>query len=369
MSDNPRVPDHHSDIPSSRSSAGVPNPASPSSGSGYSSPPQPQGNVPPTKTHLRNLLMGAAVTIITSTVVFFITQYLKKPEGNESSKNKEATVAAWKSYIAYENAYTNNILSFQKTGQLEGRQAYLDGVKKESEKFQKDILDLQKRKYIDEDLVKAFSKKIENEKSYIPLIEEFYKKLTEIESSNKSLGERKEIITNEMIHWTVTANGMYERAVNEFKEIAKVLADRYGGSFSMDDFLLVQMVPQLMKTNDSLIRVLQNVVIDSSGNIISNKNFATNINPDNLVGKWKVEGAVITLAKNNNMSWLVANGSKAEGKWKVENDKLKMQATTTPGNNKVEWSFNLAEITVNSFTMALDSAPYNLYKLTRTLEN
>ncbi|MBI5856194.1 MAG: hypothetical protein HZB42_00985 [Sphingobacteriales bacterium] len=367
MADNPRFPDHHSDIPSSRHTGGAPNPASPSQSNPYN--PQPQNTAPPAKTHLRNVLIGAVVTVFTSTVVFLITQYLKKPEGSEFIRKKEATTAVWKSYIAYENAYTRNILSFQKTGQLEGREAYLKGVKKESEKFQKDILDLQKRKYIDEDLIKTFNKRLENEKNSVPLVEEFYKKLTEIEGSNKSIKEKKETITNEMIHWTITSNGMYERSTNEIKEIAKVLEDRYGGSFSMNDFLLIQMAPQLMKTNDSMIRVLQNVVMDSSGNIIENRNFASNVDPENLVGKWTVEGAVITLSKNRKMTWVVANGSKAEGTWKIENDQLKIQATTSPENKKVQWLFNLANITLNSFTMVFDGAPYNLYKLTRTLEN
>ena len=369
MPDNPRNQDQYTDIPSARQSAGMPNPAGSSPGGSYTPQPPQNGGTPHSKIHLRNILIGSVVTIITSTIIFYLTQYLKKPEGGEFQRKKNATTAAWKSYVGYENVYTQNILSYQKTGQMQGREAYLAGVKKESAKFQKDIQDLQKRKYLDEDLLKVFSKRLENENASMPVIEEYYRKITAIENSNKSLKEKKDELTNEMIQYNMTVNGMFERSVNELKEIAKILGERYGGSFSENDFLLIQIAPKMMKSNDSLVLVLMNVIMDSAGNIIENKNFARNVNPDNLVGKWSTEGAEITLAKDGKMIWLVGNGSKAEGTWKVEKDKLKMQATTTPENNKGTWLFNLAYITTNSFTMVLDYSPYNLYRLTRTVEN
>ncbi len=369
MPDNPRSQDQHTDIPSSRHSAGVPNPAGSSPGGSYSTPPPQHGGTPPSKIHLRNIIIGSVVTIITSTIIFYLTQYLKRPEGGEFQRKKNATTAAWKSYVGYENVYAQNTISYKDEAQTKGLDAYLEGVKKESADFIKDIQDLQKRKYLDEDLLKVFSKRIENEKTTLPLVEEYFRKMTAIDNSNQSLKEKKDAWTHEMIQYNITVNGMYHRSVNELKGIAKLLAERYGGSFSENDFVSVQMAPQMMKTNDSMVLVLMNVIMDSAGNIIENKNFAVNVNPNNLVGKWTIEGAEITLAKDGKMIWLVANGSKAEGTWKLEKDKLKIQATTTPENKKVTWLFNLAYITANSFTMVLDTSPYNLYRLVRTVEN
>jgi hypothetical protein len=368
MADNPRNPEHYSDVPSSRHSGGGPNQASPATGSSYIPPHHPSGAVPPAKTHLRNVLIGAVVTIFTSTVVFLITQYLKKPEGSEFERKKNATVATWKSYVAYENAYFQNLLSYQSTLFTEGRDAFLKAMKTESDKFIKDISDLRKRKNLDEDLVKTFNKRVENEINQIPPLEDYFKRLTAIENSNQSIKEKKDNITGEMIRFVNIINNMYDRALNDMKEIVKVLAERYGSTFNMDDFLLVQKSPQLMKTNDSLIRILQNVILDSSGNVIENRNFARNIDPNNLVGKWAVPDAIIILTKEGNMSWTLNNGMKAEGKWKILNDKLEMNVSTTE-KKKAHWRFNLVNITSNSFIMMLDTLPYNYYKLTRTLEN
>jgi hypothetical protein len=366
MPDNPRFPEHHSDIPSSRPSGETPNPVSPYSGSSYN--PPPQSNVPPTKTHVRNLMIGAVVTIFTSTVVFLITQYLKKPEGNEFQQKKDATVETWRSYVGYENAYFQNIMSYQNILQTEGRNAFLKALKAESEKFITDVQDLKKRKNIDDDLVKVFSKRIENEKASLPPVEQYYEKLNAIDAGNQSIKEKKDNITNEMIRFAGLNKGMYERALNDIKEIAKVLAGRYGGSFSMHDFLLVQKAPQLMRTLDSAIIIMQNVILDSSGQIIENRNFSKNVNRDNLVGKWTIPDAVITFSKNGKMSWLVKDGNTAEGTWKIVNDKLEIEATTTTDKKKIYWRFNLAHITINSFMMMMDSTPYNIYNLTRTLD-
>ncbi len=370
MPDNPRIPDHPSDIPSSRATGRINDLPASSSGSG------PASSVPSTpvsstnKIQTKNIIIGAIVTIITSTTVFYLTQYIsRKQDGNQFSRIKEATTAAWRSYIGYENVYAKNTLSYQQTAQVEGRDAYLKGVKLESEKFQKDILDLQKRKFIDEDLLKTFRKRIDNEKNTMGMIENYFERIREIETGNLSLKEKKDTLTFEMIRWTNLYKGSFERAVNELKEITKILADRYGGTFSVDEFLVVQMAPQMMKSNDSLLNVLQNIVIDSSGNILRDKNYITGIDPENLAGKWSTEGATITLTKNRKMTWLVSNGSKAEGTWKIENDQLKIQATTYPEKRKANWTFNLTALSDNTFSIVLDSPPYNSYSLIRIIEN
>src|SRR5689334_13991513 len=88
MPDNPRQADH-SDIPSSRPSAGIPHSSGSSSGGHYNAPPQAG---PPNK--FKNIIIGSIATIVTSTIVFLITQSLKKSEtsGDTYAKKKDATI-------------------------------------------------------------------------------------------------------------------------------------------------------------------------------------------------------------------------------------------------------------------------------------
>ncbi|HNC38118.1 MAG TPA: hypothetical protein PK492_02075 [Chitinophagaceae bacterium] len=363
MSDNPRIPENNYNSSAGRSSSGPSHPSDNLQSGQYN--PQPSNNPPP-KIHVKNLAVGAIVTIITSTIVFLITQNLRKPEGNNFQKKKEATVETWKSFVGYENTYFRNMMSYQNSAATDGLDGFLNSIKTESQKFVTDVEDLKRRKNIDEDLIKVFNKRIENEKNSIPPVEKYYQTLTAIANSKKPLKEIKEASTNEMIRFATLTNGMYERNMNDLKEIAKVLADRYGGTFSMDEFLMVQQAPGLMQKNDSLIQFLQNIVLDSSGNIIENKNFVTQINPDLIIGKWATEGAVVTLSKDNKVSWIETEGATANGSWKIEKDKLVITATSQPSGEIINWRFNLSNVSANAFTLVQDGAPYEIYQMVRS---
>ena len=134
----------------------------------------------------------------------------------------------------------------------------------------------------------------------------------------------------------------------------------------MDEFLMVQQAPGLMQKNDSLIQFLQNIVLDSSGNIIENKNFVTQINPDLIIGKWATEGAVVTLSKDNKVSWIETEGATANGSWKIEKDKLVIMATSQPSGEIINWRFNLSNVSANAFTLVQDGAPYEIYQMVRS---
>lgn len=364
MSDNPRLPDHHSDIPSSRPSGGSPNPASPSPGSGYNPPPQASGS--PSKPHIRNLLLGAVVTIFTSTVVFLITQYLKKPEGNDILIKKEATIRAWKSYVAYENSYTENLLSFEKEFFKTGVDPYLAGVKKESEKFQKTMKDLAKTKNLDKDLINILNRRMENEKDYIPKHEEHFMIEKKIAKSNKGSEEKIQEIINEEIRWNIYLKGYFERAVNDIKEIAKTLSETYNQPFSMNDFLIVQIFPQQMKTSDSVLNFLR---FGPGSTDTSRAVYATNVNPKTLIGNWTDGGNKISLKQDKTMSYELTTGYKATGTWAIENDKLRLDEAGSDSNkNKISF-LRLNKITANSFTMTRDRLPFDTYNLVRIKAN
>jgi hypothetical protein len=369
MSDNPRVPGHPSDVPSSRATGrNTDSPASPLN-SGSANPIPSPSSSSTNKLLPRNIIIGALVTVITSTTVFYLTQYVtKKPEGNDFLITKEATTTAWKSYVGYENIYTENFFSLIKTSGDMGLDSQFKSIKKESEKFQKDVADLSSGKKIDKDLIKVLNRRLDNETRSMPVVEQYYKKIDSIFKSKGSPGEKKDALVNEMSRYSEFTKGFYERAINEIRIIAEILSKRYGEPFSMNDFAIVRMKPQITMTTDSVINMLRNVVIDSSGKIIRINNYTSLIKPDNVTGKWSSEGATITLSKNGKMNRLASDGSNVEGTWKIEKDKLIVLSTAHPDNRKIKTSFNIAELTANSFKIMLDEPPYNIYLMTRIIE-
>ena len=370
MSDNPRMPGHPSDMNSSRSSEASSNTASSNYNTNTPSP-YPPAPAHSSNNQTRNIILGAIATVFTSTLIYYLTVYQNR---NKSDSNrlevKEATIEAWKSYKAYENAYTSNLFSFEKTATETGSyDPYFAGLNTESKKFVADLTDLSKTKDIDKDLIKAFNRRLENEKSTLEKVNEYYERLKQVLKKNTgNIKKFKEDFVAEQIRYTQYYKGAYERAINDIQEIAKILSERYGQSFSMSDFLIIQMMPQRIKTQDSLINVLQQIDIDSNGNIVQ-QNFATNLKIKDLEGNWNVDGDVVSLQKNGVLNWTLAGGKKATGTWKVVEEKIKIEATVAGSDEKINSTYRVSNLTASSFTITQTEPPYGQYDVTRIVIN
>ncbi len=350
MSDNPRVPGHPSDVPSSRAAGRTTDSSDSSMKAGPGSPMASPPVSSPNKIHTRNIIIGAVVTIITSTTVFYLTQNLKKPEENRFSTTKEATTAAWRSYVTYENIYTKNTLSLSRNTVGVSLDSVLKSFKKESDKFQKDLIDLASGKKMDKDLIKAMNRRLDNEKSSIPVLEQYYKNIDRINNSKGSLKEKKDALVNEMARYSEFTKSFFERAVNDIQLIAETLSKRYGEQYSMNDFLIVQMEPQIVKTNDSVINVILNMEIDSNGNLVQKINTVI-VKEKDIIGNWNADGQVFTFEKNRKMAWVLGNGDKTTGTWKIEDNILRLDGTLPRIKQKGSWRFYVSNITENSLTL------------------
>ncbi len=365
MPDNPRQPEQHSDIPSSRHSAGTPGPSGSSYGGSYN-PPPPSQSGPSNK--IKNIIVGSIATIVTSTLVFLITQSLKKSEsGDTYGQKREATTQAWDSYMAYENIYTKNVLNLDST--TADPDKLLTEVKKESEKFVKDLGDLKKRKKVDDDLIKVFDRRLDNEKVYMPVFEEFAKKSAALQKSNKTLKQKIDEQAVLLEEWIIFYKSKYERSVNDIREIGLLLSSRYPHQFDVNSFDIIKKTPDQLHKMDSVLTVLQNTTVDENGNILIGLSFSRNVKPASLTGKWTTPGMTAELHADGKVFWTVDNGGEASGTWKIENDKLKVQAVITVENKKVNWTFKLAYITANSFILANDDPPFEIYRMTRIAAN
>ncbi|HMU47195.1 MAG TPA: hypothetical protein PKC72_12565, partial [Chitinophagaceae bacterium] len=118
MSDNPRIPGHPSDMPSSRSSGNISN--NPQQSVPYSPPPtvQPVGNQG--KHQTRNIILGAIVTVLTSTLIYYLTVFQNKPKQGSAGfyEIKEATTNAWNRYVTVDNIYYKNIIELSTDKEL-----------------------------------------------------------------------------------------------------------------------------------------------------------------------------------------------------------------------------------------------------------
>lgn len=361
MSENPRG-DQHTDIPSSRHTE-TPSPSGSSYGGGYNPPPQQSSN-PPSK-RLKTIILGSLVTIITSTIVFLITQSLKKSEGSSSESQKQATTSAWNSYVGYENIYTSNILSISKDSSYTSIDSVLSGYKRESEKFQRDVGDLATEKKIDKDLRKVLTRRLENERASIPVLETYYANMKKINEGKMTMKERVTALIGEMSRYNDHTKGLYDRAINDIKGIAEVLSKRYDQKFSMEDFLIVKITPQLIKTNDSLVNEFRRLDFDSSGNLLTMPNII--LKEKDIIGNWNADGAVFTFQKDGKMSWVIGGGQKATGTWKIVNNQLRLDGSINNLPQKGFWLFDVTEVSESSLFLVSAKDENVYYSLVRII--
>lgn len=377
MSEFPRVPGHPSDMPSNRSSEGAAQKGSNTPINIYTTPPPPPTAAPAASgsNHLRNLIIGAVITAVGSISVYYATVYQNK-EKNETDNTKKATTTAWGSFVAYENAYTKNALSLEKTLLQNGNfSEYLDGFKKESAKFTSDLSDVTKRKDVDKDLVKAIERRLENEKTGMKKLEEY---LANIKALQTDTITSLKIKMERLLHLDIERNnyykGAFERAVNDIQEIAATLSDRYNAKFSTSDLLVVQIMPQKMKSNDSTLAILENSEVDENGVIVRKSDpegyaFVSDIKPADIIGSWNTDGNAISFQKNGNMIWVLAGGGKATGPWKIEKGKIRVDATIEKNGTKVTWYMSVSQLSHDRITLTNALPPYEFYHLVRIMVN
>ena len=146
---------------------------------------------------------------------------------------------------------------------------YLSGLKTESSKFSRDLGDISKLKNLDIDLVKAINRRLDNERVALGKAEEFILGTQQLlYDTVLSPKIRTENLIKSQVDWNRYSKGLYERTINDIQEIANTLSERYNKKFLVSELLVVQMMPQRIKSHDSLMAILENTVVEANGSDI-----------------------------------------------------------------------------------------------------
>lgn len=360
-----------------------------------------------TSNMIRNIITGVLTTVAGACAVYFLGFHNNSGSNGDYLVTKEATTKAWKSYVTIENVYYKNQVSLlndlQRTKNLDD---FKEGLSNESRKFQNDLQILIKDNDIDKAFISMIDRRLDNEKSIGPKLDKYIDNIKAISNSSLSPEEKQQKLLAEDADWTNSNKGITERAINDIEDIAKTLSERYGQPFAMTDFLVYQYIKNNANKTDSITNQTNQNNYNNTTNNTNPNNNNSNINTDNNInngnnnpgnngngngninnnnsnnfntnrsnyeakdfaGKWNTPGAFITLSSNGNMEWLMTNGVRTLGTWRFYNNQISM---TYPNQNGVvgTYTFNLYNITANSFTMQLVTYPNYTYLLTRSSGN
>jgi hypothetical protein len=221
--------------------------------------------------------------------------------------------------------------------------------------------------------VQALRSRLDNERATMPLLQKFSRFIKSMKDTNLNDPEKIRLMQEESLRWIAQSKGYTDRAIADIEDIAKTLSERYGQTFSMNEFMIYNIVK---RQEDSLNKLKQQRTPSDTQTIqkpeaeTAKEELPTK---ELLTGKWVANppnGADIDLMKNGKMFWhVLSNGDHVSGTWKLLKGKLYLYPVNEENGKKAIWIFDLSKVTANSFSMKLTVQPYNNYNMSRQKVN
>jgi hypothetical protein len=335
---------------------------------------------------VRNIIVGVATSVIGAATLYFLG--INKTGQATSAKvsfyeGKEATIKGWKSYVTIDNIAYKNVQSvlkdFQNGLQPDNLSSKLEGLKesylKEVHKFQVDVVEILKDQAMDNSFVSLLNRRQDMEKDAEQKLTGYIDNLRTIAADNTmGVEDKQKRLLNEDHQFQNVARGMLERENTELEGLAKVLNEKYGQIFDLNESIAYKEYKSGNNNSDNrqadYTTSINNPQQDNSVKPVSNipaqpqntpNQYAANnttttttgLTAGMFAGDWSSEGGTLHL-DNQGFSWQWNDGKGvSQGNWR--GDYQKMTLNITSGYNAgYSWTFVLSNLTSNAFTMQLD---------------
>ncbi len=295
---------------------------------------------------IRNIVVGVTTTVLASTIVYFLGFH----SGGRSSAEqmlftKEATVAAWPNYVATENMFTKNWKTLAANYSTSRFKNYKEATLEELDKFFNDIKGLIATNDIDPMFLSLLKRRLAAKEQwknkYKIHLDNFESILNDVPQEQQ--GQK---LNDELYRFQVDVKDLDERFINEIRDIAKALSDKYHYNFSSSDLLAFK-----KPDTDTLLN--------------RGREVANGIDRQSLVGTWLIDQSWYIYHYDDGRLYMYftrADGARDStyGTWQLTNNQLYQYATYyfSAGN---KWVYDISDITANSFSMKLTTSPYTTY--------
>jgi hypothetical protein len=351
----------------------------------------------PNAAMVRNIIVGVATSVIGAATLYFLG--INKTGQSTSAKvsfyeEKEATIKGWKSYTTIDNIAYKNVQSvlkdFQNGLQPDNLNSKLEGLKenylKEVHKFQVDVVEILKDQTMDKSFVSLLSRRLDMEKDAEQKLTTYIDNIKAIAIDNTmGMEDKQKRWLKEDQQFQNIARGMLERENTELEGLAKVLNEKFGQVFDLNESIAYKEYKNGSFNNNNNRQTdyttsANNPQQDNNAKPVSNipaqpqntpnqyaannnNNTNTGLNAGMFGGDWRSEGGTLHL-DNQGFSWQWNDGKGvSQGNWR--GDYQKMTLNITSGYNAgYSWTFILSDLTSNSFTMQLEGyAQYTYHQV------
>lgn len=348
----------------------------------------------PTTTLLNKILIPVITTVLGATAIYFLG-FNKKGGRSDMEKlliTKEATVKGWKSFVTSQNIGFKNSKSIlneyePKIAEAANQtpQALITVLKdfetemmRESKKASSDIAEILKDEDLDKNFASMLNRSLDNGTDQEKKVVTFFDKLVVMLKSDLTPEEKGKKWQEEAAKFQAMSDGIEERSATEAEDISKILSEKYGQPFDLNELLVYKEYkdgkdkPDNNKDKDPTDPAPKDP--NSGTEFVEDNNTPADDKTDNnetavtaafLTGEWDMPGGSLELNKDGTMYWSFGNKGYTSGKWKLVEGKLQMRATN-PDTNKTSLLVGfLTDVTTHSFTMTYMTTPKEIYKFKR----
>jgi hypothetical protein len=344
-------------------------------------------------TVFNKIIIPVITTILGATAIYFLG--FNKKSSASAAEIEKSTVNAWQSFVASENInyktstsiskeYNEKIATADKEKGYEGLVPIFRDLKddlfRESKKLKEDIEEILKKKDdIDVEFVSMLNRTLDNINDEDKKSDIFVNDLISLAQSHIDEEEKSTKWQKKTENFIAMIKNMQDRSITEAEDISQALSKKYNRPFDLNDLLAYadykkekegDKTDKPKKTDDDPIVTAPkdpNAGTEYKETTQSTTDNSNDIEPTTsmLIGEWTMNGGALELSKNGDMFWTFEKKGYTDGDWKLENGKLKMNATNPDTKKSSQLIGFLTNVTRNSFTMTFMTTPREVYNFTR----
>lgn len=314
-------------------------------------------------TVLRNILVGLITTVLGALILYFLG-FKDRNAGNKASSGesllatREATIQAWKSYVAAENLLWQNFNTFSANFTLARFDEYKKLTLAEVGRFNADIKKILEHKNIDPSMISLLERRLRDKESWLEKYKTHLGNYQRITSAVLTDIDKNKALENELYRFQTDVKDLDQKFSNEIGGLCKVLTEKNNYNFSWTDLLLFQQPPANAVTSGNT----NNPSAAGGEASYSSSLFCGHFTSSDMATNQVV--GYINIYDNGRFYYYFAAGDSTYGFWQLNNNQMKLKYDQYWGAGQ-SYVYDITAASDRSFVLRLSGPPYNSFSFNR----
>jgi len=306
----------------------------------------------------RNVITGVLTTVVGAAALYFL-KFNKTGESTETNmlQVQATTINAWKSYVAAENSFNNNLNIYLANYSASGFEHYKEVSLSAFDQFSSELKKILDTKNLDPSFSSMLERRMKTNEEGKKKYEEYLNNYNNITQTVSDQTERNTKLNEESDRFNNEKKERDQVFASDVDELCKTLNAKYTiYNFTKNDLVIYQQTnTNTTNTNNT------NTTNTNSGTDASNNS----VDWRSLVGKWVDGNNVLYQQEDGKMYYYFGTTDSTYGSWQIYNNQLFHYYNQYYGAGN-RWTYNIQNLTQNSFSAVLVDSPYTQYNFVRS---